>query len=92
MWLLQSIFANFSGADGAFIGPNENQFVILDEDKTALSLFMLPGAASKESFEKNATVIENQSVETEASSSIKGPVQFMFESEIDRIFSTPLGA
>lgn len=26
-----------------------------------------------------------------APSSVKGPVQFMFESEVDRIFSTPLG-
>ncbi|KAL7141351.1 hypothetical protein ABFS83_08G047500 [Erythranthe nasuta] len=77
------------GADGAFMGPNENQFAILDEDKTAVSLYMLPGAVSQESLEKNAVVRENQSVETEAAS-IKGPVQFMFESEIDRIFSTPL--
>ncbi|KAI3452045.1 hypothetical protein Pfo_008710 [Paulownia fortunei] len=77
------------GADAAFVGPSENQFAILDEDKTALSLYMLPGAASQESFEKNATVRENQSVETEVAS-IKGPVQFMFETEVDRIFSTPL--
>lgn len=52
---------------------------------------MLPGAASQESFEKNGTARENQSMETEVTS-IKGPVQFMFESEVDRIFSTPLGA
>ncbi|KAL2240324.1 UNVERIFIED_CONTAM: hypothetical protein Sindi_0673600 [Sesamum indicum] len=77
------------GADAAFIGPNENQFTILDEDKTALSLYMLPGAASQESLGKNGTVDENQSVEPEVAS-FKGPVQFMFESEVDRIFSTPL--
>ncbi|KAL0377738.1 UNVERIFIED_CONTAM: hypothetical protein Sradi_3079300, partial [Sesamum radiatum] len=77
------------GADAAFIGPNENQFVILDEDKTALSLYMLPGAASQESLGKNGTVHENPSVEPEVAS-FKGPVQFMFESEVDRIFSTPL--
>ncbi|KAK4393322.1 hypothetical protein Sango_1803000 [Sesamum angolense] len=77
------------GADAAFIGPNENQFAILDEDKTALSLYMLPGAASLETLGKNGTVHENQSVEPEIAS-FKGPVQFMFESEVDRIFSTPL--
>ncbi|KAH6825477.1 Transducin/WD40 repeat-like superfamily protein [Perilla frutescens var. hirtella] len=77
------------GADAAFIGSNENQFAILDEDKTTLSLYMLPGAASQESFEKNVTAYENQSVESEVTS-IKGPMQFMFESEVDRIFSTPL--
>ncbi|KAL0288139.1 UNVERIFIED_CONTAM: hypothetical protein Scaly_2740300 [Sesamum calycinum] len=77
------------GADAAFIGPNENQFAILDEDKTALSLYMLPGAASQETLGKNGTVHENQSVEPEIAS-FKGPVQFMFESEVDRIFSTPL--
>lgn len=52
---------------------------------------MLPGAASQESFEKNVNASENQSVETEVAS-IKGPMQFLFESEVDRIFSTPLGA
>lgn len=52
---------------------------------------MLPGAASQGSLEKNVTAYENQSEDTEATS-IKGPMQFMFESEVDRIFSTPLGA
>ena len=84
-------FAKFSGADAAFVGSNENQFAILDEDKTTLSLYILPGAGSQESVEKNLTAYENQSEETETSS-IKGPMQFMFESEVDRIFSTPLGA
>lgn len=84
--------ANSSGVDAAFVGNKENQFAILDEDKTALSLYMLPGAASQESFEKNVTADDvSQSVETEVAS-IKGPMQFMFESEVDRIFSTPLGA
>lgn len=85
-----SFSANSSGVDAAFVGSKENQFAILDEDKTALSLYMLPGATSQEPLEKNVTAPENQSVETEATS-IKGPMQFMFESEVDRIFSTPLG-
>lgn len=87
--LANSKVTTVKGADAAFVGPNENQFAILDEDKTTLSLYMLPGAASQESFEKNVTASENQSVETEVAS-IKGPMQFMFESEVDRIFSTPL--
>ncbi|PIN18240.1 hypothetical protein CDL12_09092 [Handroanthus impetiginosus] len=84
-----SKLSTIKGADAAFVGPNENQFAILDEDRTALSLYMLPGAASQESSAKNGTATENQTVETEVAS-IKGPVQFMFESEVDRIFSTPL--
>ncbi|GER30860.1 transducin family protein [Striga asiatica] len=76
------------GSDAAFVGPTENQFVVLDDDKTALSLYLLPGAATQ-ALEKNGSFNENQSVETEVAS-IKGPVQFMFESEVDRIFSTPL--
>ncbi|XLS56870.1 hypothetical protein HN51_006625 [Arachis hypogaea] len=30
------------GRDAAFIGPNENQFAILDDDKTGLALYVLP--------------------------------------------------
>lgn len=89
--MFNPIFGNISGADAAFVGPNENQFAILDEDKTTLSLYTLPGAKSQESLEKNLTADENQSVETEVAS-IKGPMQFMFESDVDRVFSTPLGA
>ncbi|EEF39996.1 nucleotide binding protein, putative [Ricinus communis] len=77
------------GRDAAFIGPSENQFAFLDEDKTGLALYILPGGASKAAGEKNLLVEENQSVETNANS-LRGPMQFMFESEVDRIFSTPL--
>ncbi|KAF2295176.1 hypothetical protein GH714_031919 [Hevea brasiliensis] len=77
------------GRDAVFIGPNENQFAILDEDKTGLALYILPGGASKEAGEKNLLLEENQSVETNAGS-LRGPMQFMFENEVDRIFSTPL--
>ncbi|KAI8542308.1 hypothetical protein RHMOL_Rhmol08G0128500 [Rhododendron molle] len=31
------------GRAAAFIGPNENHFVILDADKTGLDLYVLPG-------------------------------------------------
>jgi hypothetical protein len=52
----------FLGRDAAFIGPNENQFGVLEENKS-------PDVGS-----------------------IRGPMQFMFDTEVDRIFSTPLGA
>ncbi|KAL3813601.1 hypothetical protein ACJIZ3_014869 [Penstemon smallii] len=77
------------GVDAAFVGPNENQYAILDDDKTTLSFHTLPGAASQESIEKNLTADENQSVAGEVAS-VKGPMQFMFESRVDRIYSTPL--
>ncbi|KAK9285531.1 hypothetical protein L1049_024726 [Liquidambar formosana] len=77
------------GRDAAFIGPNENQLAILDDDKTGLSLYILPGMASQEVDEKNGTVDQNQSADTNVGS-VRGPVQFMFETEVDRIFSAPL--
>uniref|UniRef100_A0A2P2M3Z0 Uncharacterized protein LOC105639681 isoform X2 n=1 Tax=Rhizophora mucronata TaxID=61149 RepID=A0A2P2M3Z0_RHIMU len=77
------------GRDAAFIGPSENQFAILDEDMTGLALYILPGGASKEIGEKNLLVEENQSAEANTGS-IKGPKQFMFESQVDNIFSTPI--
>lgn len=87
--------AKFPGVDAAFIGPNETQFAILDEDKNTLSLYMLPGAAVQEPIEKKEMFDENPTAPPEATSElaskIKGPMQFMFESGIDRIFSTPLG-
>lgn len=87
--LANSKATTVKGLDAAFVGPNENHFAILDEDKTGLSLYILPGAASQESLGKNGTIEENQSVDTDAAS-VKGPMQFMLESEVDRIFSTPL--
>lgn len=91
----QKIFMNFIfeflGRDAAFVGPNENQFAILDDDKTALALYILPGNASKDANEKNLLADENQPVDGDANS-VKGPMQFMFETEVDRIFSTPIGA
>lgn len=82
---------SFLGRDGAFIGPNENQFAILDDDKTGVALYMLPGSVSQEANEKNVAMEENQSADTKVGS-IRGPMQFMFDNEVDRIFSTPLGA
>lgn len=81
--------STIKGRDAAFIGPNENQFAILDDDKTGLALYTLPGMASQEIDEKNEPVEQNQSADTKVGS-IRGPMQFMFETEVDRIFSTPL--
>lgn len=81
---------SFVGRDAAFIGPNENQFAILDDDKTGLALYILPGKTSQESNEKNGAVEDNQSLDNDGGS-IRGPMQFLFEDEADRIFSTPLG-
>ncbi|XP_073037867.1 uncharacterized protein [Primulina eburnea] len=87
--LANSKASNVKGVDAAFIGRNENQFAILDEDKTGLSLYMLPGAASPESIEKNGSVDKNDAMDNEVAS-IKGPMSYLFESDVDRIFSTPL--
>lgn len=80
----------FLGRDAAFIGPNENQFAVLDDDKTGLALYILPGSVSPEANEKNGAVEESKSADTNVGS-IRGPMHFMFENEIDRIFSTPIG-
>lgn len=87
--LANSKISTIKGQDAAFIGPNENQFAILDEDKTGVALYVLPGGASVEVGEKNEGAIENPTADTD-NSSVKGPLPFMFESEVDRIFSTPI--
>ncbi|XP_024640884.1 uncharacterized protein [Medicago truncatula] len=81
--------SNVKGRDAAFIGPNENQFAILDEDKTGLAVYILPGGPSHEPKDIEKAFEENQATET-SDNSIKGPTPFMFETEVDRIFSTPL--
>ncbi|RDY07951.1 hypothetical protein CR513_07872, partial [Mucuna pruriens] len=77
------------GRDGAFVGPNENQFAILDDDKTGLGVYTLPGGASQEAKDSDKVFEENPTAETSVNS-IHGPTPFMFETEVDRIFSTPL--
>ncbi|MBA0688390.1 hypothetical protein Goari_006182, partial [Gossypium aridum] len=85
--------STIKGCDAAFIGPNENQFAILDEDKSGLALYILPGAALQEADGKNAAVEPNflpdQPVDGNPNS-IQGPMPFLFDTEIDRIFSTPI--
>ncbi|EOX91354.1 Transducin/WD40 repeat-like superfamily protein isoform 2 [Theobroma cacao] len=91
--LANSKGSTIKGCDAAFIGPSENQFAILDEDKSGLALYILPGLALEEVDGKNGAVEPNllpdQPVDAKANS-IQGPVSFMFETEVDRIFSTPI--
>lgn len=77
------------GRDAAFIGPNDNQFAILDEDKTGLALYILPAVASKEVDMMSEADERSQSKDV-AVGSVKGPLPFLFETEVDRIFSTPI--
>lgn len=77
------------GRDAAFIGANENQFAILDDDKTGLVLYILPGKNSQEN--DNEKVLEENHTTDTNNNSFRGPMPFMFETEVDRIFSTPLG-
>ncbi|ESW27939.1 hypothetical protein PHAVU_003G245800 [Phaseolus vulgaris] len=79
------------GRDAAFVGPNENQFAILDEDKTGLGVYTLPGGASQEAKDNDKVFEENPTATAETTvGSIRGPTPFLFETEVDRIFSTPL--
>ncbi|OUZ99813.1 WD40 repeat [Macleaya cordata] len=78
--------STIKGRDAAFIGLNENQFAILDDEKTGLSLYILPGPAPNEASDNNGAP---DAADVNAGS-IRGPVQFTFETEVDRIFSTPL--
>ncbi|XP_038721894.1 uncharacterized protein LOC120014048 [Tripterygium wilfordii] len=87
--LANSKGSTLKGRDAAFIGPNENQFAILDDEKTGLGLYTLPGVTSQESHEKIGEMEQKQSADT-AVGSVRGPMHFMFENEVDRIFSTPL--
>ncbi|KAE9466877.1 hypothetical protein C3L33_01227, partial [Rhododendron williamsianum] len=81
--------STIKGRDAAFIGPNENHFVILDEDKTGLALYVLPGGASQEVGKKNVLDEQSQAADLNVGS-VKGPLHFLFETEVDRIFSTPI--
>jgi hypothetical protein len=46
------------GRDAAFLGPDDNQYAILEEDRTSLNLFNLKAVATKEALENNAAVLE----------------------------------
>lgn len=81
--------SSVKGCDAAFMGPNENQYAILDEDKTSLTLYFLQGAVSQETGKNNGALDENSFTDTKVAPD-KGPLQLVFETEVDRIFSSPL--
>lgn len=78
------------GLDVAFIGPNDNQYAILDDDRTTLALYILPGIPAKEVSENNGTLDQNSFADSNVGSDHRGPMEFFFETEVDRIFSSPL--
>ncbi|KAG1360945.1 hypothetical protein COCNU_09G004080 [Cocos nucifera] len=80
---------SIKGRDAALMGPNENQYAILDEDKTGLSLYILPGMASQEASGSNGALDAKSFADTGVVSN-QGPLQFIFETEVDHIFSSPL--
>ncbi|KAL5201044.1 hypothetical protein ABZP36_035398 [Zizania latifolia] len=84
--------SSIKGRDAAFLGPDDNQYAILEEDRTSLNLFNLKAVATKEALENNAAVLEENTFadNTVNPTERKGPLQFTFESEVDRIFSAPL--
>ncbi|KAK0603672.1 hypothetical protein LWI29_007382 [Acer saccharum] len=89
--VVDSKSSTVKGRDAAFIGPNDNQFAILDDDKTGLALYIFVGVASEEANENNgAAAVEQNQLANSNVGSVRGPVQFMFETEVDRIFSTPI--
>ncbi|KAL6861400.1 hypothetical protein ACP4OV_017100 [Aristida adscensionis] len=84
--------SSIRGRDAAFLGPDDNQYAILEEDRTSLNLFSLKAVATKEALENNAAVLEENTFADNAVNPTErqGPLQFSFESEVDRIFSSPL--
>lgn len=70
------------------MGPGENQYAILDEDRASLSLYILPVPSSQEEIEK---ALDQKSFTENKVASNQGPLQFTLETEVDRIFSSPLG-
>lgn len=93
--LLKSFFSELDsvvsilGRDAALLGTNENQYAILDEDRSGLALFVLPGPAFQEVSENNGAVGVNSSNGQHGPD--RGSQHFVFETEVDRIFSFPLG-
>lgn len=73
------------------MGPNENQYAILDEDKTSLSMYVLPGGGRQEADINNVQAALDAETFAEKEVVNQGPLHFSFETEVDRIFSSPLG-
>ncbi|KAH0464517.1 hypothetical protein IEQ34_007303 [Dendrobium chrysotoxum] len=76
------------GRDAALLSSNENQYAILDEDRSGLALYVLPGPTFQEVNENNGAIDGNSSDGQRGSD--RGPHHFIFETAVDRIFSFPL--
>ncbi|XP_039134910.1 uncharacterized protein LOC120272211 isoform X2 [Dioscorea cayenensis subsp. rotundata] len=82
--------SSLKGRDAALMGPNENQYAILDEDKTSLSMYVLPGGGRQEADINNVQAALDAETFAEKEVVNQGPLHFSFETEVDRIFSSPL--
>ncbi|GLJ44307.1 hypothetical protein SUGI_0927300 [Cryptomeria japonica] len=85
-----------TGCDGALIGPMENQYAILDDDHTSLTLHFLdvgirdPIVEGVNGRVENNGAIDANSFTEPNSVKDQAPLHFVFENKVERIFSTPL--
>ncbi|XP_078433538.1 transducin/WD40 repeat-like superfamily protein [Wolffia australiana] len=77
------------GRDAAFVGPKENQYAVLDEDKSGLSLYLIPSASVQQNSESEGELDVNSFSETRVGGD-QGHLRFSFDGDVDHIFSTPL--
>ena len=91
-WPSSLIYFSFFhvGRDVAFVGPTENQYAILHEDKMGLSLYPLPSVSVLESSDNNGALDAASFSESKIANGQRS-LRLSFEADVDRIFSTPLG-
>ena len=96
-----------AGSDGAFIGPTQNQYAILEDDGVGLVLYhieedanpnLLADQVSEPQGVKgpDGALDENEFSEQPTKRTLdmkgpQGPIQFAFDTPVQRIFSSPLG-
>jgi hypothetical protein len=57
-FLTTASYYSLLGRDTAFLGLDDNQYAIQEEDRTSLNLFNLKAVATKEALENNAAELE----------------------------------
>jgi hypothetical protein len=98
-----------AGSDGAFIGPAQNQYAILEDDGVGLVLYSIeeekdlatltdPAAVPETADSRGPDGALDENDFSEASTKrpldkkgSHGPIQFAFDTPVQRIFSCPLG-
>lgn len=95
-----------AGSDGAFIGPTQNQYAILDDDGVGLVLYSMEEETNLATLTDpvpetvprgpDGALDENDFSESSTKRPLdkKGshvPIQFAFDTPVQRIFSCPLG-